>query len=468
MTDVLLIQPPVSVTNHLANSGGDVYHIGLSYLSGMLKKENISFRIINNSNVAYSIEDILSLCESEKVKILGISAITPIIRTTVKLAKEVKERLKDKIHILLGNAHVSVDPDIINRYPYFDSAICGEADNIIVEHINKILQGEKPTGIFTASPPMDLDELPFPAFESIENTIFKKGDIIPIIGTRGCPYKCGYCARAAMSKIVRSRSSQNIVEEVLTRIPLTKQFFFNDDCATINKKHIISLCSLIIERKLKIKFWMITRIDLIDDEMGQLLKKAGCISLLVGIESGNERIRNEIIQKNLSDEKIFRGMAITKKYNLPVQLFFMIGHPEETVSEIGDTINYPLKLEKMGFNNIELVGYHLTIPLPGTRYFDWYLQQGKISPSIIDDYIQNKLGDGFYGHWPYLIPEGITFKEMDKFRVIGTKNFHLRPAYVFRRLLQDIHRPKQILFDLKNAFYVIKQGTSADDSKTET
>ena len=151
MTDVLLIQPPVSVTNHLANSGGDEYHVGLSYLSGMLKKENISFRTINNSNATYSTENILNLCKSEKVKILGISAITPAIRTTVKLAKEVKERFKDKIHILLGNAHISVDHGIINRYPYFDSAIAGEADNIIVEHINKILQGEKPIGIFIAT-----------------------------------------------------------------------------------------------------------------------------------------------------------------------------------------------------------------------------------------------------------------------------------------------------------------------------
>lgn len=468
MTDILLIQPPISVTNHLANSGGDEYHVGLSYLSGMLKKENISFRTINNSNATYSTENILNLCESEKVKILGISAITPAIRTTVKLAKEVKERFKDKIHILLGNAHISVDHGIINRYPYFDSAIAGEADNIIVEHINKILQGEKPIGIFIATPPMNLDKLPFPAFESIENTIFKKGNLIPIIGTRGCPYKCGYCARAAMSKIVRSRSSQNIVEEMLTRISLTKRFFFNDDVATINKNHIISLCNLIIERKLKIRFEMITRIDLLDDKMVQLLKKAGCISLLVGIESGNERIRNEVIQKNLSDEKIFRGMAVSKKYNLPIQLFFMIGHPEETVSEIMDSINYPLKLEKMGFNNIELVGYHVTIPFPGTRYFDWCLQQGKISPTTIDDYIQDKLGDGFYGHWPYLIPEGLTFEDMDRFRGMGAKKFHLRPAYIFRRLLQDIRRPKQILFDLKNAFYIIKQGTSVDISKIET
>jgi radical SAM superfamily enzyme YgiQ (UPF0313 family) len=369
---------------------------------------------------------------------------------------------------LLGNAHVSVDPGIIERYPYFDSAISGEADSFIVEHVSKILQGEKPTGVFEADPPMNLDELCFPAFESIENTTFEKGDVLPIIGTRGCPFKCGYCGRPAISKIVRNRSPQNTVEEMLARTSLTKHFFFNDDSATINRKYIISLCNLIRERKLKIHFQMITRIDLIDEEMARLLRSAGCTSLLVGIESGNERIRNEIIQKNLSDDKIFKGMAITRKCNLPVQLFFMIGHPEETASEIMDTINYPLRLEKMGFSNIESVGYHITVPFPGTKYFDWCLRQGRISPTIIDDYIQDKLGDSFYGHWPYLIPEGVTFEDMVRFRACGAKKFHLRPTYVFRRLLQDVRRPKQILFDVKNAYYVIKQGTSADISKIET
>lgn len=90
---------------------------------------------------------------------------------------------------------------------------------------------------------------------------------------------------------------------------------------------------------------------------------------MIGIESGSERIRQEIVKKNLSDEKIFKGMEITSKNKLPVQLFFMIGHPEETISEIMDTINFPLKLEKMGFNNIELVGFHNTIVLPGDRIF---------------------------------------------------------------------------------------------------
>lgn len=468
MTDVLLLQPPVSFTNPWANSGRDTYPIGLSYLSGVLARTSISFRTINNSECTYSINDIVNFCEAEKVKIIGISAVTATIRPSVKIAKAVKEKFNDKIHIILGNSHVSVDPGVINRYPYFDSAIDGEADNFIEEHIRKILQGEKPVGVFMANPPYDLDSLPFPAYERVENTIYNNAHGLPIIGTRGCPFKCGYCGRDALSKKVRSRSPQQIVEEMKVRMAYTKEFFFTDDAATLNRNHIISLCETIIKMKMKIRFYMITRMDALNDDMVRLLKKAGCQHLLIGIESGSERIRQEIVKKNLSDEKIFKGMEITSKNKLPVQLFFMIGHPEETISEIMDTINFPLKLEKMGFNNIELVGFHNTIVLPGTAYFDWYLKRGKINPTIIDDYIQDKLGDGYFGYWPYLIPDGLDIEDMAKLRAMGNRKFHLRPKFIFRRFLKTIGRPKQLIDDAKHAYFVLKKGTSADISKVES
>lgn len=177
MTDVLLLQPPVSFTNHLANAGENTYPLGLSYLSGMLKRKGISVRTINNVNVAYSIEDLLDLCESEKIKILGISSLLATIRSTIKIARAVKGRFKDNIHVLLGNAYVSTDPDIINRYPYFDSAIDGEADFLIIEHVNKTLQGEKLMGFFKASPPLNLDELAFPAFENCAKKKITKYDL---------------------------------------------------------------------------------------------------------------------------------------------------------------------------------------------------------------------------------------------------------------------------------------------------
>ncbi len=467
MTDILLIQPPVSYTNKIANSGKSDFPIGLVYVGSMLRKHKFSSRILNNSMGDYSIEDIINIIESDKIRILGISALLATIPSAVRLAKAVKNRFGDRVHVMLGNAHISVDNDIIRRYPYFDSGVQGEADHFIVEHVSRILAGEKRLGIFTAAPPKNLDELPIPMLDMVENmAVFKKNSLVPIVGTRGCPYQCGYCARPALSKNVRSRSADSLLAEIESRLHITDSFYFQDDTATISKTHITNFCREVIKRKLKIKFEITTRLDCLTDEIASLLKQAGCRTLLVGIESGNERIRQEVIQKNLSDDQIFRGMQCTKKYNLPVQLLFMLGHPEESHKEAMDSVNFPIKLVKMGFTNIEMVGFHITFPLPSTRYFDWCLKNEKFSANIVDDYIDGKLGDGYAGVWPYLIPNGLTYEDLVDYRKMATRSFFIRPAYIMKRAIHSILNPQQLASDIKNGFYVLTQGSSSDLSKT--
>ena len=468
MADILLLQPPISFTNHLANSGLDTYPIGLCYITAVLKKDGFSVRAINNSDAAYSISSLLDIIEAENVKILGVSTLLATIPSTVKLAKAVKDRFSDRIHVLMGNAYPSIDPEIIKRYPFFDAAVVGEAEGFVSEHCQSVLSGKKVTGIVTGNYPENLDAIPFPAYSSMENTIYHRGHLIPIIGTRGCPFQCGYCARQALSKKVRSRSSANIIAEMKERLHFTSAFYFQDDSATIDRKHVIDMCNAIIEEEMNVVFEMTTRLDLLDEEMIVSLKRAGCQRLIIGIESGNERIRNEIIRKNLSDDKIFKGMELTKKCSMPVQLMFMLGHPEETPKEIMDSVNFPLKLDRMGFGNIEMVGYHLTIPIPGTRYFEWGIKNGIVSPSVLDDYINGKLGDGYFGHWPYLIPSGLTYHDMLEYRRLATQSFHLRFKYILKRAWMGVRSPKILWQDIKHGYYVIKQGTSSDISKTES
>ncbi|MFC1721521.1 B12-binding domain-containing radical SAM protein [Patescibacteria group bacterium] len=469
MTDVLFLQMPVSFTNPKANANTeDTYPIGLAYIGAVLKQNNLNFRIINNGDARYSIEDIIKIIDSDQIKIVGFSTLLASIRTTVDLARAIKKQFGNKVHTILGNSYVGIDPDIMERYPYFDSAVNGEAENFISGHLTKILQGDSITGIHEATAPQDLDKLPFPDFECIEGTTPLKSHLVPIISSRGCPFKCGYCARNALSRKPRARSGENIFAEIKLRLKQSDEFFFQDDTATFDRQHMIDLCKLILKNKVEIKFQIITRFDRIDQEMVSLLKKAGCTSLLIGIESGNERIRNEVMKKGLLDEQIYKGMKVTKEANMPVQLFFMLGHPEETKKELMDTVNFPLRLVGMGFNNIEIVGFHLTIPVPSTRYWDWCIKHKKLKRSLLDDYIEGKLGDGFFGHWPYLIPDGLAYEDLEYYRKLATKKFYLRSGYIYHRFLNDLRKPSMLWSDLKNAYYVCRKGASSDLSKHET
>lgn len=462
MADILLIQPPTSFTNKAINLGKTDYLLGLPYLAAVLKQEGLSFRALNDLDATYSIDDILTLCEAEKVKIVGISATTQMIRSAVKLAKAVKGRFGKSIHVALGGIHAALDPQIIERHPFFDSVVTGEAETFAPQFFRRILDGEPLSGVFKATPPADLDALPFPAFDHVENSQIQNGPTVPILGTRGCPHRCGYCCIPLLNPKTRHRSPSNITQEIRSRLPQAREFFFVDDAATVRRSHIASLCETILKERLAIRFYMITRLDYMDDELLALLKRAGCKTLLAGIESGNERIRNQVIGKRLTDETIFKALGLIKKHKIGVQLFFMIGHPGETKPDMLDSVNYPTRLLRAGFTNIEMVGFHLTIPYPKTPYFDWCVEHGGINPNPVDDYINDKLGDGFYGHWPNLIPQGVTLDEMERYRSLAHRKFYFRPRYIARRFLDDLLNPRQFANDIHNALSILRSGTASD------
>lgn len=465
MTDVLIVQPPVSFTNKGANYNYDsVCGIGMAYLLQMLRRAGISCRVISNHKAQLGIDELLDVCAREKVKVLGLSAFTAQIRSAVFLAQAAKKRFGDKLHVTLGGVHIGVDPEIVRRYPCFDSGAVGECEDFIVEFISRILAGEKVSGVHYAKSPQNLDALPFPDYDGIENSGFDYKGVVDILATRGCPHRCGYCCSPFLKEKVRSRSAENIVAEMKERIRHgTREMFFTDDAATINRKRTIEMCECMVRERVKLTFHMITRLDYLTEDVVRVLKKAGCKSLMLGIESGNERIRNESIGKKLKDDAIFTGMAFLRKYDIHTDLFFMIGHPGETEDDIRESIEFPYRLEKAGLTNIQQVGYHLSWPFPGTEYFKWCVSKGQFSASLVDEYIAGKLGDGFTGHWPYLIPEGLTLEKMLRYRDEAHRRFYLRPRYVARRFFFHLSDPKKLIGDVKNGLSVLRRGTSMRD-----
>jgi radical SAM superfamily enzyme YgiQ (UPF0313 family) len=462
MADVLIVQPPVSFTNRAANYHYEsVSGIGMAYLLAVLRQAGISCRVISNHLAQLSLEEILNVCERDQVKILGLSSFTSQIRSAVILAEAAKKRFGNKLHVTLGGVHIGVDPGILERYSCFDSGVVGECEGYIVGFISRILNGEKVSGLCQVESVKNLDSLPFPDFAGVENSGFDYHDVVEILATRGCPHRCGYCCSPFLKEKVRSRSPDNIVAEMKERVRHgTRDMFFTDDAATINKKRTIEMCEAILRERLKLRFQMITRVDYLNEDVVRALHRAGCESLMLGVESGNERIRNESIGKRLKDDAIFTGMALLRKHNIQVDLFFMIGHPGETEDDIRDSVEFPYRLERAGLTNIQQTGYHLSTPYPGTEYFQWCVDKGQFSASVVDEYIAGKLGDGFTGNWPVLIPEGLTMEKMLRYRDEAHRRFYLRPRYVARRFLFHLATPRKLIGDVRNGLSVLWRGTS--------
>ncbi|MFH0864249.1 MAG: cobalamin-dependent protein, partial [Candidatus Gottesmanbacteria bacterium] len=166
--EVLLIHPPTSF-NAVINGGYDnIPPLGILYLAAVLEREGIGVKVIDDLDASLSLKEIFEVIKREKPKIIGISSTTSQIKSTVAIAKAIKKKYGNNIKIGIGGCHISADPDLIKRYPFFDFGVIGEGEKTFLELVNKMLKGEKCKGIFVGEPVEDLDTLPYPAYHLVD------------------------------------------------------------------------------------------------------------------------------------------------------------------------------------------------------------------------------------------------------------------------------------------------------------
>ena len=221
----------------------------------------------------------------------------------------------------------------------------------------------------------NLDDLPFPLrTDLVFPELFSIPDLGVVITSRGCPFECTFCSAKSMwTRKVRFRSAGNIIEELKQIIHghHLKEFFFWDDSFTANRKRIMDLCRGIMDENLAISWGCTTRIDLIDDELLGLMKKAGCSQMDVGIESGSEPILKKI-KKGINLKQVHRGLELINNNNIFPTAFFMIGFPEETDQDIQQTFHL--------MNSIDAtLTFSVFTPYPGTELYQEMERNGMVS-----------------------------------------------------------------------------------------
>lgn len=164
----------------------------------------------------------------------------------------------------------------------------------------------------------DLDRLPFPDYSLVKqerySEPFMKKPFAVLQSGRGCPFDCGYCVRT-YGKELAFRTPDNVLNELETLILKNKikSLRFLDDTFTVNKKRVIQICEGILKRGLQFEWSCLSRVDTLDDEMAFWLRKAGCVRVLLGVESGSQNIL-DYYGKNYSVEKIkYASEALRKR-----------------------------------------------------------------------------------------------------------------------------------------------------------
>ncbi len=454
MLHVLLINAPILLDKIKYSVGDEKWcpPLGLMYIASFLEKNGFRVKLLDVRAMDMDMRDIITFIDQEHPKVIGISALTSSIRAALDIAKAIKEKYNNKIHICLGGSHVSADPNIIDRFPFFDSAITQEGEFTFKEIVERIVNGERITGIFKGEACMNLDILPFPSRSLIKKDNYRENRAF-ILSSRGCPYKCIFCSLPAIPDKVRYRSAENVVEEIATLSKLWQgRFLFIDDTFTLNRTHVVDICQQVINRNIKISWVANTRADLVDDELLRLMSQAGCEEIALGVESGSERVRMEIIGKKIKDKQISKAVTLCRKNRIKASFFLMLGFPTETTEDIEKTVQCGQRFKP------DIIGVHLTVPMPGSRLFVRAIEESQLKPDIIDQYVTGRLGQGFRGVWPIYVPQGLSKDYIYKMRRKAYYKFYLRPSFLIRRFFFSVRSWKQLCADIRTLINLLRYG----------
>jgi radical SAM superfamily enzyme YgiQ (UPF0313 family) len=345
------------------------FNTGLGYISATLKKAGHEVKVIDLNNNSKRIDE--RLLSAKNADIIGIS----IKSFTLK-------EINSKALLIAGDPHIKIDGiNFMKNNDIFDIAVVGEGELIMVEiangsdlsSINGIIYRKQIEGkIQLMINPgegyvKNLDSLPFPdytSFDSIDNLTS-----YPLITSRGCPYACNYCSVPFISgRKFRAREPSLVVEEIEYAINTykVKNFDVMDDDFSVNIKRAKEILKEIIRKKLNINlsFGNGIRADRIDEELLFLMKEAGCQHIMFGVESGDEKVFNNI-NKGEKLETIINAIQMAKRIGIKsVGGFFIINLP-------GSTFESDLKSIALAKNlGLTIANFSIFVPYPGKKFWE--------------------------------------------------------------------------------------------------
>jgi len=359
---------------------------GLAILASIAKEKGHKTALIDSS---FKISDAEIIKKAQKFNpdLIAITIATNDFQYACHIATLLKKL--DKL-IIAGGFHPTIAPKEVISKPCFDIICVGEAEHSFIELLNNLEKNKsidriknlwiKKNNKIIKNPikklEENLDKLPFPDREIFDYKTYLKWNhgTATFISTRGCPFKCSYCINHFLikkykgkGKYVRSRSINNLFEEIQQVLKQYKEHVknieFYDDTFTLNENRTKEFCKR-YPKEIGLPFNLNVRVNTIKPELFKLLKQAGCIRVSIGLESGDPKIRNEILKRNMTDEQIISTFKAAKKAGLKTYSFNMVGIPFETKKSINKTIELNRKCKP------DYIGISIFNAFKGTEIYD--------------------------------------------------------------------------------------------------
>lgn len=372
-----------------------VEQFGIMTLSAVAKDKGHDVALAIGSD-----SHILRKANEFKPDVVGFSVLTGYQKRYLHLGQAIKRNITPKPLILFGGPHATFFPKVVME-DGVDIACRGEGEGVLLDILDAVDSSKdfdeikntavKQSGAFKSFPMrplVDLDEIPFPDREIyMDYPIIYNSKFVTFIASRGCPFDCSFCFNKDMVNLVkglgqwvRFRSIDNLLEEIdiVTHKKKIRYIDFHDDTLILKRKWLFEFLDA-YARRFSIPFTCNVRADLIDFEIANALKTAGCVRVSFGVECGDEKLRNLLLKKSLTDDQIRKAASILHKVKLPFFTYNMIGLPGERLQDALKTLELNIEI------GAECAWTSIFQPFPGTQLAQYCLDEGFLEKPISTD-----------------------------------------------------------------------------------
>lgn len=369
--------------------------LGLGYLASSLRNEfghdRIEFKVIDR--------DIEQNINSFKPHIVGITSVSQNYNRAKKYAEIVKNY---DLPVIIGGVHISALPYTLSSN--MDVGVIGEGEKTIIDLFNLFLKKghfdkeslENLSGIVFRKDDKivviekqeliePLDKIPIPARD-----LLKIRESTYMFTSRGCPYRCKFCASCRFWDKTRFFSAEYVVNEIkyLVQHYKVKKIAFWDDLFIANKTRLIKILELLKKEDIlgKIKFTCNLRSNLVTEELVKLLKEMNIKSIGMGLESGSPTTLEYLKGKNVSIKDHINAIKILRKHHIKFRTSFIIGSPQESREDILQTLSFIKQ------NRLKSFDIYVLTPFPGTPVWDYAITKNLVNEDMDWDRLNVNFG----------------------------------------------------------------------------
>ena len=437
---VLLAQPNYQ---HARQSRGGTWSvnppIGLAYIAALLEQRNIPVEILDANALNLTEADVVAHVHANNPDIVGVSLLTP----AHTYATNIVQAINNECLTVAGGPHATALPEQLLK-DGFDVVVRGEGEYTMLDlalqkNLTEILgisykKGEKIHHNENRLFIQNVDDLPFPA----RHLLIKNGMDVPyssigtryhpwspILTSRGCPYQCYFCNKNIFGSKFRTRSPQNVVDEIeyLVNTYGVKEIDIYDDIWNVDLPRAEKILDLIINRKLNIYIRCSNGIHVakVTKPFLEKFKKAGGEYVAYGIESGVQEVLDKI-PKHITLEQVKHAVLIAREVGLEITGFFIFGLIGDTPETMQKTIEFAKGLD------LDIAVFNVLAPYPGTKLYEKIQKEGKLLLADYDDF-HHTTDRGIFIH-----PEVPSPEEVGNAYKRAHKEFYFRPRYLLKQL----------------------------------